>query len=65
AVRKFLLNAARAVASGQEPPHIIRTAAQTDVRQVACIATTIPASRDPKTYVVDQLKKDKYWEAEN
>ncbi|MGZ8500346.1 MAG: hypothetical protein ACXW5W_18170, partial [Candidatus Binatia bacterium] len=65
AVRKFLLNAARAVASGQEPPHIIRTAAQTDVRHVACIATTIPASRDPKTYVVDQLKKDKYWEAEN
>jgi len=65
AVRKFLLNAARAVAAGKEPPHIIRTAAQTDVRHVACIATTIPSSRDPKTYVVEQLKKDKYWEAES
>jgi hypothetical protein len=44
---------------------VIRTADQADVRHVACIATTIPASRDPKTYVVEQLKKDKYWEAEN
>jgi hypothetical protein len=65
AVRKFLLNAARAVESGKEPPHIIRTTEQTDVRHVACIATKIAASRDPKTYVVEQLKKEKYWEAEN
>jgi hypothetical protein len=65
AVRKFLLSAARAVAAGKEPPHVIRTAEQNDVRHVACIATKIPASRDPKTYVVEQLKKDKYWEAEN
>ena len=65
AVRRFLLNATRAVASGKEPPHIIRTAAQTDVRHVACIATTIAASQDPKTYVVEQLKKAKYWEADN
>ncbi|HWH80396.1 MAG TPA: Rieske 2Fe-2S domain-containing protein [Candidatus Binatus sp.] len=65
AVRKFLLNAVRAVAAGKEPPHVIRTAAQTDVRHVACIATKIPASRDPKTYVVEQLQKDKYWEAES
>ncbi len=63
--RKFLLNAARAVANGKEPPHVIRTAEQNDVRHVACIATKIPASRDPKCYVVEQLKKDKYWEAEN
>jgi hypothetical protein len=63
AVRKFLLNAARAVAAGKEPPHIIRTPEQTDVRHVACIATMIPASRDPQTYVVEQLKKDHYWEA--
>ncbi len=65
AMRKFLLNATRAVAAGKEPPHIIRTAAQTDVRHVACIATKIPASIDPKTYVVEQLKKEKYWEAES
>jgi hypothetical protein len=65
AVRKFLLNAARAVAGGKEPPHVICTAEQNDVRHVACIATKISASRDPKTYVVQQLKKDKYWEADN
>ena len=63
AVRKFLLNATRAVESGKEPPHVIRTPEQTDVRHVACIATTIPASQDPKVYVTEQLKKDKYWEA--
>jgi len=65
AVRKFLLNAARAVAAGKEPPHVIRSVEQADVRHVACIATKIPASRDPKTYVVEQLKNDKYWESEN
>jgi hypothetical protein len=65
AVRKFMLNAVRALAAGHEPPHVIRSAEQSDVRHVACIATTIPASRDPKTYVVEQLKKEKYWEAEN
>jgi hypothetical protein len=64
-VRKFMLNAARAVAAGKEPPHVIRSAEQADMRHVACIATTIPVSRDPKTYVVEQLKKEKYWEAEN
>jgi len=63
AVRKFLLNAARAVAAGKEPPHVIRSAEQADVRHVACIATTISARQDPKTYVVEQLKKEKYWEA--
>jgi len=65
AVRKFMLNAARAVAAGKEPPHVIRSAEQADVRHVACIATTIPASWEPKTYVIEQLKKEKYWEAEN
>jgi hypothetical protein len=62
AVRKFLLRAVRAVEAGQEPPHVIRTEAQNDLRQVACIATTIPADTDPKKYVTEQLKKEKYWE---
>jgi hypothetical protein len=57
-----LLNAARAAAVGKEPPHIIRTSEQNDVRHVACIATQIPLSRDPKQYVVDALKSEKYWE---
>ena len=62
AVRKFLIEAACAAAAGREPPHVIRTSEQNDVRHVACIATQIPASRDPKQYVVDALKSDKYWE---
>ena len=62
AVRKFLLKAARAVVAGEEPPHVIRSEAQTDLRHVACIATQIPASRNPAQYVVDALKSEKYWE---
>ncbi|MBM4263817.1 MAG: Rieske 2Fe-2S domain-containing protein [Deltaproteobacteria bacterium] len=61
-VRKFMLNAARAVAAGKEPPHVIRTTEQNDVRHVACIATQISTNVDPKKYVVDALKTDKYWE---
>ena len=62
AVRRFLLRAIRAVQNGQEPPHVIRSDAQNDLRHVACIASKIPAEVDPQRYVTEQLKKDKYWE---
>ena len=62
AVRRFLLRAIRAVESGQDPPHVIRTESGNDLRHVACIATKIPAQLDPKLYVTEQLKKEKYWE---
>ncbi len=62
AVRRFLLRTVRAVDGGQEPPHVIQTEAQNDVRHVACIATKIPSTVDPKLYVTEQLKKEKYWE---
>jgi hypothetical protein len=62
AVRRYILNAVRTVAGGKEPPHVIRTAEQNDLRHVACIATKIPATIDPKVYVAEQLKKEKYWE---
>ena len=62
AARKFLLNAVRAVARGEEPPHVIRRAEQNDVRHVTCIATKIPADKDPHQFVTEALKKDKYWE---
>src|SRR5262245_11871291 len=58
ALRRFLLRAVRALDNGQEPPHVIRTEAQNDVRHVACIATTIPSTLDPKLYVTEQLKKE-------
>ena len=59
AVRRFLLQCVRALQIGKEPPHVIRTAEQNDLRHVACIATKIPSTRDPKAYVVEQLKKEK------
>ena len=42
AVRRFLLHCVRALQSGKEPPHVIRTAEQNDLRHVACIATKSP-----------------------
>ena len=51
AVRKFLLQAVRALDTGQEPPHIIRTPKQNDLRHVACIVANIDANLDPKAYI--------------
>jgi len=62
-VRKFLLQCIRALQGGKEPPHVIRTKAQNDLRHVACIATKIPINQDPKQFVTDQLKKERYWES--
>lgn len=62
AVRKFLLQCVRALQAGKEPPHVVRTPEQNDLCHVACIATKIPAARDPKEYVVEQLKKEGFWE---
>ena len=62
AVRKFLLQCVRALDSAKEPPHIIRTAEQNDLRHIACIVTTMDASIDPKEHIAGLLKKEKYWE---
>lgn len=62
AVRKFLLRCVREVAAGREPPHVIRSAAENDLRHVACIVAKIPAAQDPQQFVAEQLKKEKYWE---
>jgi hypothetical protein len=61
-VRKFLLQCVRTVQAGKEPPHVIRTADANDMRHVACIASKISSELDPKQYVAEQLKKEKYWE---
>jgi len=65
AVRRFLLRAVRAVEAGQEPPHVIRTEAQNDLRHLACIASKIPAHLDPQLYVNEQLQKERYWETKD
>lgn len=62
AVRKRLLQVVRGLDAGKEPPHVVRTAEQNDMRQVACIVTKIPSTQDPKQYIAEQLKKEKYWE---
>ncbi len=64
-VRKFLLRALHTLENGQEPPHLVRTESENDMRHVACIATRIPVGTDPKTYVTEQLKREKYWETEH
>jgi hypothetical protein len=51
AVRKFLLQSVRALAAGEEPPHIIRTAEQNDLRHITCIVANIDATEDPKTHI--------------
>jgi phthalate 4,5-dioxygenase len=63
AVRKFLLQCVRNAASGKAPPHLIYKPEQNDLRHVACIVAAIPASQDPREYVSEQLKKDRYWES--
>jgi phthalate 4,5-dioxygenase oxygenase subunit len=63
ALRKRLLKVVRGLDRGEEPPHLIRSAEQNDQRQVACIVSKIPATKDPKQFISEALKKKKYWEA--
>jgi phthalate 4,5-dioxygenase len=63
ALRKRLLKVVRGLDRGEEPPHLIRSAEQNDQRQVACIVSKIPATKDPKQFISEALKKEKYWEA--
>jgi hypothetical protein len=58
-----LLQVVRGLTAGQEPPHIVRSPAANDLRHIACIVTKIPASQDPKEYIAEVLKAERYWEA--
>ena len=62
ALRKRLLKVVRGLDRGEEPPHLIRSAEQNDQRQVACIVSKIPATKDPKQFISEALTKEKYWE---
>ena len=62
ALRKRLLSIVRAVEAGNEPPHLIMIPEHNDMRHVACIVTTIPASIDPKRHIAELLTKEKPWE---
>jgi phthalate 4,5-dioxygenase len=61
-LRKRLLSAVLALDRGKEPPHLIRTAEQNDMRHIGCIVTTVSSSIDPKQHITELLKKEKYWE---
>lgn len=47
-VRKFLLQALRALNRGKEPPHIIRTPEQNDLSHIACVVAKLDAALEPK-----------------
>jgi len=59
AIRKFLLQCVKALDRGQEPPHIIRTSEQNDLRHVACVVTKTDAGMDPKQYLEKLLIEQK------
>jgi hypothetical protein len=59
AVRKFLLQSVRALDRGKEPPHVIRTPEQNDLRHLACIVRKIDARLDPKRYIEELLAGQK------
>jgi hypothetical protein len=59
AVRKFLLQSIGALKLGKEPPHIIRTPEQNDLRHVACIVSKIDVSLDPKAYIQNVIAETK------
>ena len=59
AVRKFLLQCVQALDSGREPPHVIRTPEQNDLRHIACVVAKIDSTTDPKQYVERLLGEQK------
>jgi phthalate 4,5-dioxygenase len=61
-VRRFLLQCIKNAAAGKEPPHVIRTPEENDLRHLACIVAKVPATTDAKLFVSEQLRKEKYWE---
>ncbi len=63
AVRKFLLQCIQNTCRGQRAAaRNSSTRGAKRFRHVACIVATIPASKDAKEFVTEQLKKEKYWE---
>jgi phenylpropionate dioxygenase-like ring-hydroxylating dioxygenase large terminal subunit len=59
AIRKFLLQSIRALDRGREPPHVIKTAEQNDLRHVACIVAKIDSSLDPQQYIKNFIAQQK------
>jgi phthalate 4,5-dioxygenase len=62
ALRKRLLQIVRDLDRGKEPPHLIMSGEQNDLRHLACIVTKIPSTMDPERYISELLEKEKYWE---
>jgi phthalate 4,5-dioxygenase len=57
AVRKFLLQSLRALDSGKEPPHVLKSPEQNDMSHVACIVSKIDSRLNPKEYVSTLLAR--------
>lgn len=59
AVRKFLLKSVTGLDAGKEPPHVLRSPEQNDLRHIACIVAKIDANLDPKIYVQNRIAEMK------
>jgi LigXa C-terminal domain like len=57
AVRKFLLQAVKALDRAKEPPHIIRTPEQNDLSHIACVVTKIDAALEAKELLETRLQQ--------
>jgi hypothetical protein len=62
AVRKRLLGIVRALGAGAQPPHLIMSPEQNDMRHVTCMVTKIPSVVDPKKHIAEALRKERSWE---
>jgi phenylpropionate dioxygenase-like ring-hydroxylating dioxygenase large terminal subunit len=59
AVRKFLLNVVRSFDPAKDPPHVLRTPAENDLRHIACIVEKISAGTTPHEYLDEVLRPNR------
>jgi hypothetical protein len=59
AIRRFLLQSVRALDTGKDPPHVIRTQEQNDLRHIACVVTKLDAGTHPKPFLDKLLVEQK------
>jgi phthalate 4,5-dioxygenase len=59
AIRRFLLRCVRALEVDNDPPHVIRTAEQNDLRHIVCVVTKLDAGIHPKPFLEKLLAEEK------
>jgi hypothetical protein len=51
AVRKFILNAVKNFDPAKDPPHVIRTPAENNLRHIACVVEKIGSNKSPHEFL--------------